>query len=135
MDPQAIAFVNLSAIPAGGQTVKVLGIGVGGGAKAKIIEPTAESIKNAMYPLSGRVFLYVHPQASETAKDFAKFVATCGGSDDSPYFDSVKALMEAYHKYGLIPLADAAIRRTAKDAAAAAKAREAAEKAAGTKGK
>ncbi|MDD4890557.1 MAG: substrate-binding domain-containing protein [Phycisphaerae bacterium] len=140
MDPQAIAFVDLSAIPgignapltgdfaAAGQTVKALAIQLGIGEKAKIIPPTAENIKNAMYPFSQRMFLYVHPQASDTAKDFAKFMATCGGSEASPYADTVKAVMETYQKHGLIPLADAAIERAAKDAAAAAKAKEDAAK-------
>jgi hypothetical protein len=80
-----------------------------------------------MYPLSSRVYLYVHPKASDTAKDFAKFVATCGGSEAGPYADTVKAVMDTYQKHGLIPLADAAIERAAKDAAAA-KAKESAGK-------
>lgn len=131
LDPQAIAFVDLTAIPAVGQSVKVLPIKMGTGGKAKIIQPTPENLKNAMYPLSQRLFLYVHPKASDTAKDFAKFIATCGGSEASPYADTVKAVMEAYQKHGLIPLADAALQRAAKDAlaeaAAKAKAAEAAK--------
>jgi ABC-type phosphate transport system substrate-binding protein len=145
MDPQAIAFVDLSAIPATGQTVKVLGIrlktSVGGkdGEKVEsVYMPTAENIKNAMYPFSQRLYLYVHPKASDTAKDFAKFIATCGGSEASPYADTVKAVMDTYQKNGLIPLADAAIDRAAKDAeaaAAAAKAKEEASKQPKPKGK
>jgi len=138
-DPRAIAFVDLTAIPgigpaslagdfaAAGQNVKVLAIKFGMGEKAKIIQPTAENIKNAMYPLSQRLFLYVHPKASDTAKDFAKFIATCGGSEATPYADTVKAVMETYLKHGLIPLADAAIERVTKDAMAAAAAKAKAE--------
>jgi len=146
MDPRAIAFVDLTAIPgigpaslagdfaAAGQNVKVLAIQIGIGEKAKIIQPTPENIRNAMYPLSQRLFLYVHPKAGDTAKDFAKFIATCGGSEASPYADTVKAVMETYQKHGLIPLADAAIERVTKDAMAAAAAKAKAE-AAKPKGK
>jgi hypothetical protein len=106
-----------------------------------------------MYPFSQRMFLYVHPQARETAKDFAKFMATCGastaerpkdGSEPSWMNDAmrgvfadetVKAVMETYAKHGLIPLADAAIDRAAKDAEAAARAKEAADKSPKPKGK
>ena len=64
--------------------------------------------------------MYVHPEASETAKDFSNFIATCGGSEETPYADTVKMVMDTYHKHGLIPLADAAIERMIKDAMAAA---------------
>ncbi len=134
MDPQAIGFVDLTAIPASGQNVKVLAIKMGTGEKAKIVQPTAENIKNAMYPLSQRYFLYVHPKASDTAKDFAKFISTCGGSEASPYADTVKAVMETYQKHGLISLADEAITRAAKDALAEAAAKARAEEAAKAKG-
>jgi ABC-type phosphate transport system substrate-binding protein len=125
MDTQAIAFVDLAAIPLTGQSVKILGIQMNTGKNAgetpatRVCLPTAENIKSAMYPLSQRLYLYVHPKASETATDFAKFIATCGGSEASPYADTVKSVMETYRKNGLIPLADAAIERAAKDAAAA----------------
>jgi len=152
MDSQAIGFVDLTAIPgmgagvlagdvvvgaladdlaAGGQSVRVLAIQMGTGERAKFILPTADNIKNAMYPLSQRLYLYVHPQASETAKDFAKFMATCGASEASPYTDTVKAMMEAYRKHGLIPLAEEAMVRAAKDAMAEAEAKDAKTKAAG----
>ena len=130
VDPQAMAFVDLTAIPASSQSVKVLPIKFGQGEKARNIAPTAENIKNAMYPLSQRYFLYVHPKASDTAKDFASFLATCGGSEATPYADTVKAVMETYRKHGLIPLADAAIERAAKDALAEAAAKAKAEEAA-----
>jgi len=130
MDPQAIAFVDLAAIPASGQSVKIVPIKFGQGEKARNIAPTAENIRNAMYPLSQRYFLYVHPKASDTAKDFARFIATCGGSEATPYADTVKAVMETYRKHGLIPLADEAITRAAKDAMAEAAAKAKAEEAA-----
>ena len=120
VDPQAIAFVDLTAIPAGDRNVKILAIQMGIGKKARIVEPTIENIRTAMYPLTQRLFLYVHPKASKTAKDFAAFVATCGGSEAGPYADTVKAVMTAYKKQGLIPLSDVAIKREAQDAAAAA---------------
>jgi len=135
MDLQAIAFVDLAAIPAAGQSVKILPIKFGQGEKARNIAPTAENIRSAMYPLSQRYFLYVHPKASDTAKDFAKFIATCGGSEATPYADTVKAVMETYRKHGLIPLADEAITRAAKDAMAEAAAKARAEEAAKARGK
>jgi len=134
MDRGAIGFVDLAALAEGGQAVKVLGIQIGLGEGARVIQPTPETVGNAMYPLSERLYLYVHPKASETAKDFAKFIATCGGSEATPYADTVKAVMEAYGKNGLIPLADEALRRMAQDAAAAAAAK-AREEAAKPKGK
>ena len=122
-DPAAIGIVDLATVgPIGlaglpsDRTVKVLSIGAG----AQAIPPTPDNLKNAMYPLSQRLYLYVHPQASDTAKDFANFMATCGGSEATPYADTVKAVMETYQKNGLIPLAEVAIARMAKDALAAA---------------
>jgi ABC-type phosphate transport system substrate-binding protein len=85
--------------------VKVLAIRVGTGASAKDVTPSAENIRTGMYPFAQRLFLYVHPKASDTAKDFAKFIATCGQSEASPYTDTVKAVAETYRKHGLIPLA------------------------------
>jgi ABC-type phosphate transport system substrate-binding protein len=120
MDPQAIGFVDLAGISATGQSVRILAIKLGTGERAKLILPTPENIKNAMYPLSQRLWLYVHPQASDTAKDFVKFIATCGASEASPYADTVKAVMDTYRKHGLVPLADAALLRMVKDAMAAA---------------
>jgi ABC-type phosphate transport system substrate-binding protein len=119
MDANAIGFVDLAAIPTTGQTVKVLPIQLGLGDRARIIAPSAQNIRTAMYPLSKRMYVYVHPRASKTAKDFAKFIATCGGSEATPYADTVKAMMDVYRKHGLIPLGEGAIDRIAKDAAAA----------------
>ena len=112
LDPSAIGFVDLTAMPKTGQTVKVLAIGP----KDKAVAPTPETIRNAMYPISSRLYLYVHPKASDLAKDLAKFLATCGGSEASPYADTVKAVMDTYQKNGLIPLADAALQRMTQDA-------------------
>jgi ABC-type phosphate transport system substrate-binding protein len=139
MDPNAMAFVDLAAIPglslksltdgfaAGGQNVKVLAIQVGVGERAEVVKPSPSNIANAMYPLAQRVYLYVHPDASDSAKGFAEFIATCGGSEATPYADTVKAVMDTYQKHGLIPLADAAIERMTKDAMSAAKAQAASD--------
>jgi len=157
MDPQAIGFVDLAGISATGQSIKILGIRLGSGSASPppalgatsprgrgvaegagaafpppgrgggVYYPTPENIKNAMYPLSQRLWLYVHPQASDTARDFAKFIATCGASEASPYADTVKAVMDTYRKNGLVPLADAALVRMTKDAMAADAARAKAE--------
>lgn len=103
-DPNGIAFVDVTAIPKTGQMVKVLGIRMGTPGQEKVFYPTPDTIRNATYPLSQRLFMYVHPQASETAKDFAKFIATCGQSAESPYFDTVSQVAETYRKNGLVPL-------------------------------
>ena len=140
MDPQAIGFVDLTGIPATGQSVKILAIKLGSGAPPPalgatsprgggVYYPSPENIKSAMYPLSQRLWLYVHPKASDTAKDFVKFIATCGASEASPYADTVKAVMDTYRKHGLVPLADAALERMAKDAMADAAAKAKAESA------
>jgi ABC-type phosphate transport system substrate-binding protein len=123
-DPSGIGLVDLSALgpvgamgtTAGDSSVKVLALVAG----AQMTWPSADNLKNAMYPLSQRVYLYVHPQASDAAKDFAAFVASCGSSVSTPYVDAVPATMAAYRSQGLIPLAEAAIQRAAKEALEAA---------------
>ena len=116
MDRNAIGFVDLTDLRAGGQNVRVLGIQVGRGARAQVVRPITESIRNAMYPLSRRIYLYVHPNASKTAKSFAEFLATSGASASSPYAETIKAVMDTYGKHGLIPLADEAVMHQAKRA-------------------
>ena len=119
MDPEAIGFVDVTAIPTTGQTIKILALRVGNGAQAKMIPPTPENIRTSTYPLSSRLYLYVHPKASDTAKDFARFLATCGGSAATPYADAINAMMETYQKQGVLPLADEAIQRMTQDTAEA----------------
>jgi ABC-type phosphate transport system substrate-binding protein len=103
-DPNGIAFVDLAAIPEKGQSVKIIAIGD----LDKAVVPSPDTIKNATYPLSQRLYLYVHPKAGDTAKDFAKFVGTCGQSEASPYTDTVKSVAKTYYKNGLVPLAEPA---------------------------
>jgi ABC-type phosphate transport system substrate-binding protein len=89
--------VDLAAIPKTGQTIKVIGIirtknnAGGDGQKPEVIRPTAATIRDGTYPLAERIFLYVHPKASEAAKGFAKFLAS-------------ESLEQAYHSHGLLPL-------------------------------
>jgi len=92
MDANAIGFVDWSALPEKGQIVKVLAIGP----KGKAVAPTPEAIRTAMYPLSSRLYLYVHPKASDTSKEFAAFLAS-------------DACSETFRRYNLIPLSDAAM--------------------------
>ena len=113
-NPQAIAFVDLAKLPKEGQTVKTLAIRVGPGDDAEDVKPVLSNIKNAMYPLSKRVYLYVHPEASEAAKGFAEYLATGGESVTKPWHDAVAALGESLRKHGILPLSEAAIRREAK---------------------
>jgi phosphate transport system substrate-binding protein len=124
LDKQAIGFVDWSAIPASGQAVKVLAIVPGKGESAKPVLPSSETIKSATYPLSQRLYLYVHPGASETAKRFADFMATSGASEAKAGADTVQTVMGAYRRNGLVALSEAALERGAKDdATAGAKAR------------
>jgi len=72
MDASGIGFVDLSEIPASGQTVRVLEIGKAG----KSFGPTAAAIRSGMYPLARRLFVYISPSASKTAKGFVKFITS-----------------------------------------------------------
>ncbi len=116
MDPQAIAYVDLMAIPglssaaltgsfaAAGQNVKVLAIQTS--ARTKPILPTLQNIRSATYPLSQRLYVYVHPKASNVAKTFETFMT------------SVLAT-EAFRHNNLLPLASAAFKQITKEAQAA----------------
>ncbi len=103
-DPCAIAFVDLAAMPAETQNIKVLGIRIGAGENMKVVMPTPENIRMEAYPLSQRLYLYIHPKAGEAARDFAKFVATSGGSEAGPYADTAGAVKDACGRHGLVPL-------------------------------
>jgi ABC-type phosphate transport system substrate-binding protein len=113
-DSQGIGIVDLTAIPVGDKSVRVLAIGPLG----KAVSPVPESLRNAMYPFAQRVYLYVHPKATDAAKDFAAFLATCGQSVGNLSTDTVKAAMAAYRQQGLVPLADVVLDRAAKEALA-----------------
>lgn len=98
MDPAAIAFVDASQlVTATGKAIKVLAIGEPG----KSVLPQARAILDGSYLLSTRLYLYIHPKASTTAKDFTAFITS-------------SLCIESYMKNGLIPLSDTAIAR-AKD--------------------
>jgi ABC-type phosphate transport system substrate-binding protein len=111
-DSQGLGIVDLTAIPVGDKSVRVLAIGRPG----KAVSPIPESLRNAMYPFAQRVYLYVHPKAGNAAKGFAAFLSTCGQSTGNGSTDTVKTVMTAYRKQGLIPLADVVLERTAKEA-------------------
>ncbi|MFP4029384.1 MAG: substrate-binding domain-containing protein [Candidatus Brocadiia bacterium] len=111
MNARAIGFVDLKKVPKEGRTVKVLDIRVGEGKKRKALGPTPRNIQTGAYPLSQRFYLYVHPEARETEKSFARFLSTSGKSCQNPYDDTVKAVMEVYESHDLVPAADTAIRR------------------------
>lgn len=115
MDPRSIAFVDLAALPPdadgpGGQgdgvldgtSVKVLAIRPSGMDSAPVA-PNARTIADGSYPLSHRLWLYVHPDASESAKGFAEFVGTCGHSEDSPYLETVRSVAETFRAHGAVP--------------------------------
>lgn len=70
IDPQGIAFVNFAEIPPENEAVKVLAIG----RVDKAVRVTTETILDGSYALGERLMLYVSPKASETAKDFVKFM-------------------------------------------------------------
>jgi len=57
-----------------------------------------------MYPLSERLFLYVHPQAGKAAEDFARFAASCGESVATLYADTVGEVKATFRNYGLVPV-------------------------------
>ncbi len=128
LDPHGIGFVDLTAIPGDydGTTkagVKVLRIGStsltaggstsltaggstsltasgGGGQFRRQAAPTVQMVMRGLYPLSQRLYLYVNPKASDTARDFANFLATCGQSAATPYDDTVKAVQDTFRRHG-----------------------------------
>jgi ABC-type phosphate transport system substrate-binding protein len=103
IDPYAIGIVDLAAMPTTGQTIKVLGIAVDAeaeGEKARIVRPTAETIRDGTYPFAERVYVYAHPEASDAAKRFAEFLRR-GGDADTPKNDAMK---HVYENHGLVPL-------------------------------
>ena len=102
MDAGGIAFVDMAEVSGDTDGVKVLPLRLGAGEQARVVRPTAQNIRNAMYPLSERLRLYVHPEAGEAAKGFARFVATCGASEETIYTDVVGEVREVYRKHGLI---------------------------------
>jgi len=69
----------------------------------------------------------VSPDSPQILQILPRFSPTCGDAEASPYADTVKAVMDTYRKHGLVPLADAALLRMAKDAMAEAAAKAKAE--------
>lgn len=100
MEPNAIAFVDYVDLPAepAKAGVKVLAVGKEGAGTW----PSRGTILSGTYPLSERLYLYVNPSASPTAKDFVKFVLSGGGAAANPYVDVPKAVGEAFRKHGFV---------------------------------
>lgn len=69
-DPQSIAFVDAVAASAAGDTVKIVAIGTGKAAMA----PNVQTIKDGAYPLSQTLTLYISPNATDAAREFADFI-------------------------------------------------------------
>jgi len=86
MDPQGIAFVDYTAIPKDNKSIKVLGIVTDKG----IVRPEPRTILDGTWPISQQYYLYVNPKASETAKDFAKFIVS-------------GACADVFRKHGMVP--------------------------------
>jgi len=92
-DPHGIAFVDaaaandLLAAAADKSGIKVLSIGP----KGKAARPTAANVKAGKYPISQQLTLHVSPRASQTTRDFVKFVLS-GAAD------------EVFTKHGLTPI-------------------------------
>ena len=70
LDPQGIAFVDLAGIPQDSTAVRIVAIGSAGAA----VKPDGKTVADGTYPLSKPLVLYVSPRASETAKDFVRFI-------------------------------------------------------------
>jgi phosphate transport system substrate-binding protein len=102
MDPQGVAFVDAAQIPADHPSIKVLQI-VGERRGATAAAPTRATACDGRYPLARPVYLYVSPQASEAAKGFARFAATCGRSAANPYVDVPGRAEAAFRAHGLLP--------------------------------
>ncbi|OQB84898.1 MAG: Phosphate-binding protein PstS precursor [Planctomycetes bacterium ADurb.Bin126] len=97
MDPQGIGFVDYTAIRKDNKrfgperltaegSIKVLGIVTDKG----IVRPEPKTILDGTWPISQQYYLYVNPKASETAKDFAKFIVS-------------GACADVFRKHGMVP--------------------------------
>lgn len=100
VEPGAIGFVDLAALPTEGQTVKVLAIRAEAGGEA--VSPVLEHVVSGAYPLGDRLHLHVHPQAGEAARGFAEFLKQ--GVDETlpPYMDTREKMAEAYREVGVV---------------------------------
>jgi len=76
MDPQGIGFVALAEMPADKVSGHVVAIGPEGDAA----QPNADTLVSGAYPLAVPLTLYVSPRASDTAKDFVRFLGTGAGA-------------------------------------------------------
>ncbi len=104
-DPYAIGFADFASIPEAGQTVKILGIAVAGeGAKPITVRPSAATIRDESYPFAERLHLYVHPDASETAKAFGGFLAGMTAGASQPDVDDRQVVERALRAHGLLRL-------------------------------
>lgn len=105
-EPYAIGFAEFASIPEAGQTVKILGIAVAGdGAGPITVRPSAATIRDESYPFAERLYLYVHPDASDTAKAFAAFLAGTTTEALPPTADDRTIVERALRARGLLRLA------------------------------
>ncbi len=109
-DPQAIAFVDGAALPEDadgdgvldGTSVKLLAVRPEG-IRSDPVPLDSRTVASGAYPVSSRLYLYVHPDASEAAKDFARFIATGGHSAANPYVDVPAQVSKVFRDHGLMP--------------------------------
>ncbi len=100
-DTDGIGFVNAAVLPDNPEEagVKVLAMGAGGSA----VRPSAKTVLDKSYPLAGRIYIYLHPEADDTTRGFAEFMATCGRPAGNPYIDVPESAAIVYKSHGLLP--------------------------------
>ena len=69
-DPDGIAFLDAVAAASAGDRVNVVSLGEG----ASSVSPNAQTIKDGSYGLAQTLVLYVSPNASPRAREFAEFL-------------------------------------------------------------
>jgi ABC-type phosphate transport system substrate-binding protein len=105
-DPYAIGFADFASIRESGQTVKILGIAVAGdGAGPITVRPSAATIRDESYPFAERLYVYAHPDASDTAMAFAGFLAGMTAGAPQPDADGRQVVERALRAHGLLRLA------------------------------
>ncbi len=100
-DRRGLGYVSAAALPADPSAAGVTVLAVRSGGKA--VRPSAANIRGGEYPFAERLFVYVHPEAREAARDFYTFLATGGRAADTCYIDASRHVSAVYRSGGLLP--------------------------------
>jgi hypothetical protein len=104
-DPYGVGLISVTDIPAESTFIRVLAVApvaTDVNKEPNAVLPSRETVFSGTYPLSKQLTVYVSPKATETTRDFVKFLATGGESAANPYVDVPKSLSDAMAKHGLL---------------------------------